>query len=84
MFEEGKDPEVIIKEKGLVQISDEGQLKQVIQEVMADNPKSVEDYLGGQKKAMGFLVGQVMKATKGQANPGLVNKLLQEALEELA
>ena len=49
MFEEGKDPEVIIKEKGLVQISDEGQLKQVIQEVMADNPKSVEDYLGPEK-----------------------------------
>lgn len=83
MFIEGKDPETIIKEKGLVQISDTSQLQQFVDEAIAKSPKSVEDYKGGNKKAIGFLVGQVMQATKGQANPGLVNKLLQEALEKI-
>lgn len=83
MFATGKDPESIIKEKGLVQISDEGALGAVLDEVLANNPKSIEDYKAGRKQAMGFLVGQVMKATKGQANPALVNKLLAEKLESL-
>lgn len=80
MFASGKNPEVIIKEKGLVQISDEGALATIIEKIIAANPKSVEDYRGGKKNALGFLVGQVMKETKGQANPSIVNKLLQEKL----
>ncbi|AQS59492.1 Asp-tRNA(Asn)/Glu-tRNA(Gln) amidotransferase subunit GatB [Desulforamulus ferrireducens] len=80
MFKEGKDPEQIVKEKGLSQISDAGQLSQVIAEVIANNPKSVADFKSGKEQAIGFLVGQVMKATKGQANPGVVNKMLREEL----
>ncbi|MBF7081910.1 Asp-tRNA(Asn)/Glu-tRNA(Gln) amidotransferase subunit GatB [Desulfallas sp. Bu1-1] len=82
MFNTGKDPNAIVKEKGLVQISDEGLIEKVVEEVIAANPKSVDDYRGGKKQALGFLVGQVMKATKGKANPGLVNKLLQEKLDK--
>lgn len=80
IYTTGKDPEIIIKEKGLVQISDEGALEKIIAEVLAANPKSVSDYQAGKESAIGFLVGQVMKATKGQANPGLVNKILKEKL----
>ncbi len=80
MFASGKDPEVIIKEKGLVQISDEGELAKIVEEVIANNPKSVEDYHNGKEKAVGFLVGQIMKATRGKANPALVNKLLKEKM----
>ncbi|TYO96869.1 Asp-tRNA(Asn)/Glu-tRNA(Gln) amidotransferase subunit GatB [Desulfallas thermosapovorans] len=82
MFEEGKDPEQIVKERGLSQISDQGQLAQIIDEVIAKNPKSVADYQSGKKQAIGFLVGQVMKATRGQANPGVVNSMLREKLGE--
>lgn len=82
IFATGKDPQVIIKEKGLVQISDEGAIVAIVEEVLAANAKSVEDYRAGKKQAMGFLVGQVMKASKGQANPGMVNKLLSEKLEQ--
>jgi aspartyl-tRNA(Asn)/glutamyl-tRNA(Gln) amidotransferase subunit B len=64
----------------LVQISDEGALEKIIAEVLAANPKSVSDYQAGKESAIGFLVDQVMKATKGQANPGLVNKILKEKL----
>ena len=81
MFESGKDPAVIVKEKGLVQISDEGAIASVVDEMIAANPKSVEDFKAGKDKAIGFLVGQVMKATKGKANPDLVNKLLREKLQ---
>lgn len=83
MFATGKAPEVIVKEKGLVQISDEGAILAVIDETIAANPKSVEDFKAGKSKAMGFLVGQIMKATKGQANPAVVNKLLKEKLESM-
>lgn len=82
MFEEGKDPEQIVKEKGLSQISDEGQLSRIIDEVIAKNPKSVADFKSGKKQAIGFLVGQVMKATRGQANPGMVNTMLREKLAD--
>lgn len=82
MFETGKEPAEIIKEKGLVQISDESSLGSVIEGVLAANPQSVEDYKAGKEKAIGFLVGQVMKETKGQANPGVVNKLLKERMSE--
>lgn len=80
MFETGKDAAVIVKEKGLTQISDEGAVAAVVDEVIANNPKSVADYRAGKEKAMGFLVGQVMKATRGKANPDLVNRLLKERL----
>lgn len=81
MFAGGKDPEIIVREKGLVQISDQGAIEAVVDQVIADNPKSVEDYRGGKDRALGFLVGQVMKSTKGKANPGLVNKLLKDKLQ---
>lgn len=80
MFESGKDPEVIIKEKGLAQISDTAALLKLVDEVIAAHPQSVEDYKAGKDRAIGFLVGQIMKATKGQANPGVVNDLLKEQL----
>jgi aspartyl-tRNA(Asn)/glutamyl-tRNA(Gln) amidotransferase subunit B len=80
MLASGKDPATIVKEKGLVQISDEGELVAVIEQVIAANPQSVEDYQGGKAQAFGFLVGQVMKETRGKANPQLVNKLLKEKL----
>lgn len=80
MLESGKLPGVIVEEKGLVQISDEGAIKGIVEAVVAANPQSVEDYKAGKQKAIGFLVGQVMKESKGKANPGLVNKLLAEVL----
>ncbi|ADL07429.1 Asp-tRNA(Asn)/Glu-tRNA(Gln) amidotransferase subunit GatB [Thermosediminibacter oceani] len=81
MFDTGKDPEAIVKEKGLVQISDEAELEKVARKVIEENPKSVEDYRNGKEKAIGFLVGQVMKETRGKANPQLVNKILKELLK---
>ncbi|RDV84022.1 Asp-tRNA(Asn)/Glu-tRNA(Gln) amidotransferase subunit GatB [Ammonifex thiophilus] len=80
MFATGKDAESIVKEKGLTQITDEETIRQVVREVIAANPKVVADYKGGKEKALSFLVGQVMKATRGRANPGLVNQLLKEEL----
>lgn len=82
LVEKGGDPEKIVKEKGLVQISDEGALLKIITEIIDANPQSVEDFKGGKDKAKGFLVGQIMKATRGQANPPLVNKLLVEELNK--
>ncbi|WP_433941438.1 Asp-tRNA(Asn)/Glu-tRNA(Gln) amidotransferase subunit GatB [Paenibacillus lautus] len=80
MLESGKLPAQIVEEKGLVQISDEGAIKGIVEQVVADNPQSVEDYKAGKQKAIGFLVGQVMKESKGKANPALANKLLVEVL----
>lgn len=81
MLATGKSPTVIVEEKGWVQISDEGQLKEEVTKVLENNPQSIEDYKNGKDRALGFLVGQVMKATKGKANPQLVNKLIREAIE---
>ena len=81
MFNTGKNPEDLVKEKGLAQISDEGAIAAIVDEVVANNQKSVEDYRAGKDRALGFLVGQVMKASKGKANPELVNKLLKERLQ---
>ena len=83
MFATGKNPADIIKEQGLVQISDEGALKEMVSAVVEANPKSVEDYKAGKTKAMGFLVGQIMKQSKGQANPAVINKLLVEKLDSM-
>lgn len=81
MFEENFDPVQYVKEHNLQMDSDESGLQTVIEEVMTNYPQSVEDYLNGKEKAIGFLVGQTMKATHGKANPGVVRKLLQEMLE---
>lgn len=81
LFDNPRDPDIIIKEKGLVQISDEGALLKIVIEVIDANPQSVEDYKAGKEKAIGFLVGQTMRATKGQGNPQLLNKLLKEELD---
>lgn len=82
LIENGGDAEKIVKEKGLVQISDEGELTKIINEIIDANPKPLEDFKGGNEKAKGFFVGQIMKATKGQANPPLVNKLLVQELNK--
>ena len=73
-------PRAIIEREGLKQISDTGALEKIIDEVMAANPKQVEQYKGGKTTVIGFLVGQVMKATRGQANPQMVNDLLRGKL----
>ncbi|KZR58265.1 Asp-tRNA(Asn)/Glu-tRNA(Gln) amidotransferase subunit GatB [Pseudobacillus badius] len=82
LVENGGDPETIVKEKGLVQISDEGALMQFITEALDANPQSIEDFKNGKSKAVGFLVGQIMKASKGQANPSVLNKLLLEEIKK--
>ncbi|MDW7675945.1 MAG: Asp-tRNA(Asn)/Glu-tRNA(Gln) amidotransferase subunit GatB, partial [Bacillota bacterium] len=82
MFATGSNPQEIVEKQGLVQISDEGAIGGIIDQVIAANPKAVEDFNAGQDRAIGFLVGQVMKETKGKANPGLVNKLLKEKLSQ--
>lgn len=82
MIESGKSPQTIVEEKGLVQISDEGAIRAIVEQIVAKNPQSVEDYRAGKEKAIGFLVGQVMKETKGKANPGLVNELLLSVLKQ--
>ena len=82
LIENGGDAEKIVKEKGLVQISDEGTLLKIISDVLDGNPQSVEDFKNGKNKAVGFLVGQLMKATKGQANPQKVNQLLNQELSK--
>ena len=80
IFAEDIDPEQYVKEHGLAAVNDEGELRAAIEQIIADNPQSVEDYHNGKEKAIGFLVGQTMKAMKGKANPGLVNKILKELL----
>lgn len=81
MWASGDDPEKIVEEKGLVQITDTGAIEAIVDEVIAANQKAVDDYKGGNKKAIGALVGQVMKKSKGKANPGVVNQLLQQKLD---
>ncbi|WP_341748136.1 Asp-tRNA(Asn)/Glu-tRNA(Gln) amidotransferase subunit GatB [Candidatus Tisiphia endosymbiont of Dascillus cervinus] len=81
MFETGEQPEKIIKEKGLVQMSDSGILSAIIDEILSENPDSVAAYKSGKDKLFGFFVGQVMKKTEGKANPSLVNDLLKERLQ---
>lgn len=80
VFSDNIDPERYVEEKGLKSVNDEGELRTVIEEVIQKNPQSVEDYRNGKQKAIGFLVGQTMKAMKGQANPAMVNQILKELL----
>ena len=82
IFSEDVDPEVYVEEHGLKMVNDEGALEEVLKKVIADNPQAAEDYRGGKEKALGALVGQTMKAMKGKADPGLVNRKLKEMLNE--
>ena len=85
VFEEimkGKDPKTVVEEKGMKQMSDTGELLAMVTSVLDANPQSIEDFKNGKDRAVGFLVGQVMKASKGQANPALTNKLIQEELKK--
>ncbi len=82
MLASGQDPEVIVKEKGLVQMSDEGQLVALVQEIIAANPDQVQQFREGKGKVLGFFVGQLMKKTKGQANPQMANELFQKELSK--
>ena len=76
----GKIPSQIVDEEGLSQISDSSEIEEIVDEVISANQESAQDYINGKKKALGFLVGQVMKATKGKANPKLVNQILTQKL----
>ncbi|MBQ5734131.1 MAG: Asp-tRNA(Asn)/Glu-tRNA(Gln) amidotransferase subunit GatB [Lachnospiraceae bacterium] len=80
IFKEDIDPEEYVKEKGLMMVNDDGQLRSVIEAVIEANPQSVSDYKNGKEKALGFLVGQTMKEMKGKANPGKINEILRELL----
>ena len=82
MFETGKAPEFIVKEQGLIQISDEGELTSIIEKILDENEQSIIDFKNGKDRAIGFLVGQIMKASKGKANPQVVNKMLLEKIEK--
>lgn len=81
MYEKGGEPDAIVEELGLSQVSDERAIETAVDEIIAVNPKAVEDYKAGQQKSFGFLVGQVMAAMKGKANPQVVNELLRKKLE---
>lgn len=81
IFDEDIDPVKYVEENGLKQVNDEGALKKTVEDVIAANPQSVEDYRSGKEKAIGFLVGQTMKAMKGKANPAMVNDMLKELLK---
>ena len=82
MYKTGKPPRTIIEEKGMVQITDEGALAQVIDDIIAANPNQLAQYRSGKDKLFGFFVGQVMKATQGKANPQLINELLKKKLDQ--
>jgi aspartyl-tRNA(Asn)/glutamyl-tRNA(Gln) amidotransferase subunit B len=81
MWQTGKEPARIVEEKGLVQVSDTGEIEKIIDEIMAANMGQVEEYRGGKEKVFGFFVGQVMRASKGKANPAVVNDLLLQKLQ---
>ena len=79
---DGQDPETIVKEKGMKQVSDEGAILAIVNEVLDENPASIADYKGGKDRALGFLVGQVMKKSKGQANPKMASSLVKQELDK--
>jgi aspartyl-tRNA(Asn)/glutamyl-tRNA(Gln) amidotransferase subunit B len=81
MWRSGKTPQIIVEEQGLVQVSDSGAIEGIIDEIMAANAGQVGEYRGGKEKVFGFFVGQVMKASKGKANPSVVNELLLNKLK---
>ena len=79
---QGKDPKKVIEEKGMKQVSDDGAILAIVNSVLDANPQSIEDFKNGKDRAVGFLVGQVMKASRGQANPKRTNELIQEELKK--
>ena len=81
MAKTGKAPKLIVEEKGLVQMTDQSAIEDVVSQVLSESPNEVEAYKNGKKKLMGFFVGQVMKKTKGRANPKMVNQLLGKMLQ---
>ena len=81
IFTDDIEPESYVKEHGLATVNDEGALRKVVEEVIANNPKAIEDFRGGKEKALGALVGQTMKAMKGKADPASVNQMLRELLK---
>jgi aspartyl-tRNA(Asn)/glutamyl-tRNA(Gln) amidotransferase subunit B len=80
LLKSGGDPETIAADKKLLQVSDEGAIAKIVEQVLNDNPQAAEDVKNGETKAIGFLVGQVMKASKGQANPSLAQDLIKSQL----
>jgi aspartyl-tRNA(Asn)/glutamyl-tRNA(Gln) amidotransferase subunit B len=82
MLDSGKDAKTLIAEQGLVQISDEGELREIALRVLAANSKSVDDYRAGKEKALGALIGQVMKETRGKANPQIVNRVIVQLISD--
>ena len=82
MYQTGKPAEVIVKQKGMVQISDSSAIDKLIDEVLANSPKQLESYRNGKETIIGYFVGQIMKASKGQANPAVVNQLLKDKLSQ--
>ena len=82
MFSSGKSAKEIVDQKGLKQVTDQGEIEKVIDLVISDNPKMVDDYLGGKDKLLGFFVGQAMKKTKGKANPKILNEILIKKLKK--
>ena len=82
MFENPKSPNKIVEEKGWIQISDEGAIKEIVTKILDNNPQSIIDFKAGKDKALGFLVGQAMKETKGKANPQLLNKMFKEEMDK--
>ena len=83
MFETDKDPEIIIEEKGLSQISCSDEIEKLVDKVLSDNPKSIEDFKAGKTQAVGYLMGQVMKASKGKANPPVAKQMIEEKLSKM-
>jgi len=83
VFSENIDPKKYVEDNGLQTVNDEGALRSTIQTIIENNPKSVEDYKAGKKKAMGFLVGQTMKEMKGKADPGMINQIVKEMLDAM-
>ena len=83
MFETDKDPEIIIEEKGLSQISCSYEIEKLVDKVLSDNPKSIEDFKAGKTQAVGYLMGQVMKASKGKANPPVAKQMIEEKLSKM-
>jgi aspartyl-tRNA(Asn)/glutamyl-tRNA(Gln) amidotransferase subunit B len=81
MFKTGKGADAVIEEQGLAQVSDAGEIEKIVTDVLASNPEQLAAYRGGKEALFGFFVGQVMKVSKGKANPKIVNELLREKLK---
>ncbi|HPP66755.1 MAG TPA: Asp-tRNA(Asn)/Glu-tRNA(Gln) amidotransferase GatCAB subunit B, partial [bacterium] len=83
VFVSGIDPEAVVKEKNLIQISDNEQIGTIIDEILKDNPQAVSDYKSGKQQALGFLVGRIMKQSGGKVNPSIAKQILQDKLDKI-